>query len=121
MDKTRIAVVETPDFIAATRKLMSDDERMALIDHLSANPLEGDLIPGTGGVRKMRWALQGRGKRGGARVIYFFQNEELPLFIFSIYAKNAQSDLSAAAKNELKLITKFIVESYGKPDDEQSN
>ena len=115
-----ITVAEAPEFITAARKLMTEDERTALVVHLSENPLAGDLIPGTGGVRKVRWALQGRGKRGGARVIYFFHNEELPLFIFSIYAKNAQSDLSAAAKNELKLITKSIVESYGKPGNEQS-
>jgi len=72
------------------------------------------LIAGTGGVRKLRWALEGRGKRGGARVIYFFHNEELPLFIFTMYAKNVQSDLSDAGRNELKRITKSIVESYGK-------
>ncbi|HEY4942013.1 MAG TPA: type II toxin-antitoxin system RelE/ParE family toxin [Rhizomicrobium sp.] len=72
------------------------------------------MIAGTGGVRKLRWALEGRGKRGGARVIYFFHNEELPLFIFTMYAKNVQSDLSDAGRNELKRITKSIVESYGK-------
>ena len=118
MKTALVTVAEAPEFTAAARKMMTEDERTALIVHLSENPLAGDLIPGTGGVRKLRWALQGRGKRGGARVVYFFHSEALPLFIFSISAKNAQSDLSAAAKNELKLITKFIVESYGKPDDE---
>lgn len=62
----------------------------------------------------MRWGLEGRGKRGGARVIYFFHNEDMPLFIFSIYAKNAQSDLSGTAKSTLKKVTKSIVEGYGK-------
>jgi hypothetical protein len=85
-----------------------------LVNYLAFNPLAGDLISGTGGVRKARWALEGRGKRGGARVIYFFHSEKLPLYIFSIYAKNVQSDLSEAAKNGLKLITKAIVESYRK-------
>ncbi|MBS0470410.1 MAG: type II toxin-antitoxin system RelE/ParE family toxin [Proteobacteria bacterium] len=93
---------------------MSEDERVALINYLALSPLSGDVVPGTGGVRKLRWALEGRGKRGGGRVIYFFHSEKLPLFIFSMYAKNMQSDLSEATKNGLKLITKSIVESYGR-------
>jgi hypothetical protein len=109
-----IAVVETDEFLAATRKLMRDDERAALVDYLATNPTAGDLVQGTGGVRKLRWALEGRGKRGGARVIYFFHSERLPLFIYAIYAKNTQSDLSDADKNELKWISKAIVATYGK-------
>lgn len=66
-----VSVVETPEFLSATRKLMSDGERTLLVDYLAYNPTAGDLIPGTGGVRKLRWALEGRGKRGGARVVYF--------------------------------------------------
>jgi hypothetical protein len=109
-----VAVVETPEFLAAAHKLMDDDERAELVDFLASNPEAGDLIQGTGGVRKVRWALEGRGKSGGARVIHFYHNEHMPLFIFAIYAKNAQSDLSGAAKNELKKITKGIVEGYAK-------
>ena len=60
-----VAVVEFDEFLAATRKLMREDERAALVDYLASNPLAGDLIAGTGGVRKLRWALEGRGKRGG--------------------------------------------------------
>jgi hypothetical protein len=62
----------------------------------------GDLIQGTGGVRKLRWGLEGRGKRGGARVIYFYYNADLPLFLLAAYAKNVRSDLSAAERKELK-------------------
>lgn len=54
-DSKLVSVVETPEFIAATRKLLSDIERVALVDHLARNPKAGDLIPGTGGVRKVRW------------------------------------------------------------------
>ncbi len=64
-----VTVVETPEFLAATRKLMPEEERSLLVDYLAHNPQEGDLIPGAGGVRKLRWGLEGRGKRGGARVI----------------------------------------------------
>ena len=109
-----ITVVETPEFLAAARKLMDEAERSAVVDHLAENPAAGDLIQGTGGVRKLRWALEGRGKRGGARVIYYYHDATLPLFLFSIYAKNTQSDLSEAAKNELKKITKAIAEGYGR-------
>jgi hypothetical protein len=109
-----VAVVETPEFLAAARKLMGEDARARLVDFLANNPEAGDLILGTGGVRKLRWALEGRGKRGGARVIHFYHNEDMPLFIFAIYAKNTQSDLSGAAKNELKKVTKEIVEGYEK-------
>ena len=62
-----VSVVETPEFLSATRKLMSDEERALVVDCLACNPTAGELIPGTGGVRKLRWGLQGRGKRGGAR------------------------------------------------------
>ena len=58
-----VSVVETPEFLSATRKLMSDEERALLVDYLAYNPAAGDLIPGTGGVRKLRWGLEGRGKR----------------------------------------------------------
>ncbi len=75
-----ITVVETPEFLSATRKLMSDEERAVLVDYLAYNPVAGDLIPGTGGVRKLRWGLEGRGKRGGARVVYFHHDANMPLF-----------------------------------------
>lgn len=107
-----LTVVEMPEFIAATRKLLDDDERALLIDHLAANPLAGDLVPGTGGVRKLRWALEGRGKRGGARVIYFHHDAKLPLFLITAFAKNDRADLSQAGRNGMKALTKLIVERY---------
>lgn len=108
-----ITVVETPEFIAATRKLMDDEERAALVDCLARHPTAGDLIVGTGGVRKLRWALEGRGKRGGARVIYFFHSATLPLFALSAFAKNERSNLSQADRNEFRRLTVLLVRSYG--------
>jgi hypothetical protein len=67
-----ITVVETPEFQTVVRKLMSEEQRAVLVDYLAYNPTAGDLIQGTGGVRKLRWGLEERGKRGGARVIYLF-------------------------------------------------
>ncbi len=66
-------VAETPTFSRQADKLFSEDEKRELIDHLAENPLAGDQIPGTGGVRKMRFGALGRGKRGGVRVIYFLR------------------------------------------------
>jgi hypothetical protein len=54
-----ISVVETPEFLSATRRLLADEERALLVDYLAYNPTSGDLIPGTGGVRKLRWGLEG--------------------------------------------------------------
>lgn len=76
---------------------MDSDERGVLVDFLARNPLAGDLIPGAGGVRKLRWGLEGRGKRGGARVVYYYHDDEMPIFALTAYAKNERADLSQAA------------------------
>lgn len=107
-----VTVVETPEFIATTSKLLNEDARTALIDYLAYNPAAGAVIAGSGGIRKLRWALEGRGKRGGARVIYFYHNRDLPLFVLTAYAKNEQSNLSQSAKNDFKRLTKLLVENY---------
>jgi hypothetical protein len=64
-------VVETPEFLARARGLLSEQERSELVDFLARNPAAGDLMQGTGGARKLRWGAKGKGKRGGARVIAF--------------------------------------------------
>lgn len=109
-----ISVVETPEFLAATRRLMDDEERALLVDYLAHHPAAGDLIPGTGGVRKLRWALDGRGKRGGARVIYYFHSDAVPLFALTAYAKNERADLSQADRNDFRRLTALLVESYAR-------
>ena len=65
-------VAETPTFSRQADKLFREKEKRELIDHLARNPLAGDEIPGTGGVRKLRYAMAGRGKRGGARIVYYY-------------------------------------------------
>jgi len=109
-----VSVVETPEFLAANRKLMAEDERALLVGYLAYNPTAGDLIPGTGGVRKLRWRLEGRGKRGGARVIYFYHSADLPLFALTAYAKNEREDLSDADRNDFRRLTKSLVTSYAR-------
>ena len=107
-----ITVVETPTFLAAVRKLMDVEERQLLVDYLAHHPSAGDLIPGTGGVRKLRWGLEGRGKRGGARVVYFYHNAEIPLFALTACAKNERTNLSQQDCNDFKKLTALLVETY---------
>ena len=113
MSESLVTVVETPEFIRRIDKLMDDDERAALILYLAENPTAGDLIPGTGGVRKLRWGLEGRGKRGGARIIHFFHSSRLPLFLLTAFAKNERSDISGADRNSFRELTKLLVDTYG--------
>ena len=107
-----ITVVETPEFLSATRRLLDEEERAALVDYLSRRPTAGHMIRGTGGVRKLRWGLGSQGKRGGARVIYFYHSATLPLFLLTAYAKNVKADLSQADRNGFRDLTKRLVEGY---------
>ncbi len=87
-------VAETPTFSRQAAKLFNDEEKRELIDYLARNPLAGEAIPGTGGVRKLRFAVTGRGKRGGARIIYYYLDQRMPLYALLAYAKSAQTDLT---------------------------
>ena len=93
---------------------MTEDERYELVMFLGATPDAGDVIPGTGGVRKLRWSAKGKGKRGGVRVIYYFHSEAFPVFLLTVYAKNQQANLTKAERNELKQLVPLLVKSYSK-------
>jgi hypothetical protein len=114
MESLLITVVEMPEFLAKARTFMGEETKALLINFLARNPEAGDLIPGTGGVRKLRWALEGRGKSGGARVIYYFHNASIPLFVITAYAKNQQANISDEDRNNFRRLTKALIESYGK-------
>ncbi len=107
-----VSVVETPTFLSAVRKLIPEDDRVGLVDFLAHNPTAGDLIVGTGGIRKLRWGLEGRGKRGGARVIYFYHDTGMPLFILTAYAKNQQSDLSAQDRDDFRELADMLIKTF---------
>ncbi len=77
---------------------MTDEERLEVIDFLAANPDAGDIMPETGGARKLRWRARGRGKSGGVRVIYYFHSGLLPLFLLNIFAKNEKVNLTKAER-----------------------
>ena len=107
-----VTVVETPEFIARAKRLMAEEDREELIGHLARNPTAGDLVPGAGGIRKIRWRLSGRGKRGGARIIYFFHSANVPLFVLTAFAKNERADLSQKDRNGFQRLTKLLVETH---------
>jgi mRNA-degrading endonuclease RelE of RelBE toxin-antitoxin system len=84
-----MTVQETPEFAKEADRLLGDFVHAQLIAFLGLNPTAGVIVPATGGVRKLRWAVPGRGKRGGARVIYYFLNDSAPLLALDIYAKSS--------------------------------
>jgi hypothetical protein len=87
-------VVETPTFIRRAEKLLSSDEHAALIVWLARYPRAGDEIVGTGGVRKLRFGAKGKGKSGGVRVIYYFYDQDMPIYALLLYGKNERADLT---------------------------
>src|ERR1700688_162229 len=108
------AVVETLMFLHRARDCgVSDDERAEIVLYIAANPQGGDLIPGTGGARKIRFARPGQGKRGGYRVITFYGGNDIPVFLLTIYAKNVQKDLGQDEKKEIRKLSKILTETYG--------
>ena len=111
-DSAFITVVETPSFLAAAGKLMGDEERFAIVNMVAEDPECGVLIRGTGGVRKVRVPLEGRGKSGGARVIYFFHDLEMPVYLLAIFAKNRKASLSQSEKATLKKATTTLVQIH---------
>ena len=112
MADTPMTTVETARFLKDAKPLMSDSERDELVVFVGANPEAGQIIPETGGVRKIRWALAGRGKRGGARVIYYYHNQRLPLFLLAVYGKNEKANLSKAERNAMKRLVPVLVAGY---------
>jgi hypothetical protein len=107
-------VAETKAFTAQAKATLTDAEVSALITMLAKDPTCGDVIRGTGGLRKVRVGVHGRGKRGGARVIYYFYNETMPLFLLAVFAKNEKEDLSAAERASLTRVAEAIRTEYGR-------
>lgn len=87
--------METRFFTEDVKQLLSDEEYGALQSHLAANPQAGDLIKGTGGLRKVRWAAGEKGKSGGVRAIYYYVNADAQIRMLAIYKKGVQDTLTA--------------------------
>ena len=98
-------VIETPVYTAKVARILSDDEREAFAVFISQHPKAGSVVRGTGGVRKVRWAQRGTGKRGGTRVIYYNKVNQGEIWLLTVYAKSERSTIPA---HELKLIKEVI-------------
>jgi hypothetical protein len=105
-------VVETPEFVAAARRALTDTERAELINYLAANPNAGELMQGTGGARKLRWGAHGKGKRGGARVITYYGGTDLPVFLMTVFTKGERANLTRAERNELREVLASLAAEY---------
>lgn len=96
--------IETPLFTQLLPRYLTDDEYADLQLYLASDPVAGDVIPGTGGFRKVRWAdrRRGQGRRGGLRVIYYLFLQESQILLFTLYGKDEAADLTASEKRLLK-------------------
>ena len=96
--------VESHCFAVKRSRLLSDDELRTLEEHLAVHPTAGDVIEGTGGVRKLRWGdpRRGKGKRGGSRVLYFYFLTDSLIYLMAIYGKGEKDDLTAEDKKLIR-------------------
>ena len=100
--------MQLPRFKAEATELIGSDGIEALASYLSEHPDAGDVIQGSGGVRKLRWEAKGRGKRGGARIIYLYVVVAARIFLVRCYAKNVKTDLTADEKKQLRQIAAHL-------------
>ena len=94
--------IETPIFTADLNEFLTDDEYTEFQQYLADNPRSGDVIQDTGGLRKIRWASNGKGKRGGVRVIYYHLNADAQIRLLLIYKKGVQDNLTEKQKKILR-------------------
>lgn len=92
--------------------MLTEAERSELVSFLAANPEAGDIMPETGGARKLRWKAHGRGKSGGARAIYYYHDKSLPMFLLNIFAKNEKANLTHAERNEMRKLVPRLIAGY---------
>lgn len=104
-------VVELPEFLRRAKAIMSDGERMALVDYIAANPEVGISLGG--GLRKLRFAREGGGKSGGYRTIYVFGGTAMPIFLITAFAKNEKDNLSRVEQTRLVAMSKLLIAHYG--------
>ena len=110
-----VTVVEVEPFPSKSARVWSEEELLEFISFIANHPEAGDVIVGGEGIRKVRWKRSGAGKRGGVRVIYYFHDASLPLFLLTVYPKSRKEDLS---NNELKAMSKLVTRlrsTYAEP------
>ncbi len=104
-----ITIAETPPYIRKAEKLLTLAERTELISYLSVHPKAGVIVEGTGGIRKIRWSCGSSGKSGGVRIIYYYHNETMPLYLLTLFPKKEKANISADEKIILAKLIKQLV------------
>ena len=103
-------VTELPEYIRRANELLNEAERKSVIDYLAAHPRAGDIMEGTGGIRKLRWARGSKGKSGGVRVIYYYHDQRIPLYLLTVFGKNEKSNITKSERNELAKLVNVLVQ-----------
>ena len=106
-------VAETTAFASRAKGRMTEEEVKQLIDLLARDPKAGAVMRETGGIRKVRFATEGKGKSGSVRVVYYFYNETMPVFLLTVFAKNEKDNLTKDERNKLRKLTTAIRKTYG--------
>jgi hypothetical protein len=107
-DVPDITVLQLPKFKAEATELIGTSGIDALAAYLADRPDAGDVIPGAGAVRKLRWAAKGKGKRGGARIIYVYVVIAARVYLLRCYSKNVRADLTADEKKQLRQLAPHL-------------
>ena len=97
-----LTVIETPTFVRFASDYWNDEDRTGFIAFIAANPEAGDVVPGSGGLRKVRWGHAGRGKRGGVHVIYFNRLAKGEIWLLLVYAKSVRENISAQLLRQIR-------------------
>ena len=106
-----ITVIETPEYLKRAGNIFSENEMMNITFSLATQPTAGTIIQGTGGVRKLRWGVHNKGKRSGARLIYYYHDKTIPLTMLTAFEKSERANISKSERNELKILVKKLVKS----------
>lgn len=101
--------VETSLFTKRIDNYLEDEELAELQSELARNPELGKIIPGSGGIRKLRWAAMGKGKRGGARIIYYWAPQPVVILMLYVYVKSEVGDLT---QEQVKLLRSVVMEEF---------
>lgn len=104
-----LSVIEFAGYRRRAEELLTHEQQDAVVDLIAYEPTCGDVVPGSGGLRKVRIGREGSGKRGGARVVYYFHDVDIPILLLALYAKNEKGDLTVAEKKELGVLAKKVV------------
>ena len=112
MNEALHGIAELPTYTRLADKLLSTEERQDLIDYLAEHPKAGDVMEGTGGVRKLRWRRGGQGKSSGVRVIYYYHDDLMPLYLLTLFAKGDKANLTKAERNDLDNLVDVLVEIW---------